>query len=87
MLIKNSIVAGKILTFLEASGRAIFLEELAYYIKEPVHIIQLGVERLVREGLAILDIENSTIRPVYPSTLEEGKDCCNQNYLKTYVFT
>lgn len=62
MLIKNSILAGEILNILDNAKRAVSYEELEYYIEQPLHHIQVGVERLIREGLAFFEIEDNAIK-------------------------
>lgn len=73
MLINNSIIAGEILTLLEKEKRAVSLEELTYHLEEPFHNIQVGVERLVREGLVVLDVENEIVIVERMPNFEEQK--------------
>ncbi len=74
MLIKNSIIAGEILILLEKARRAVSLEELQYHLEEPYHHIQAGVERLIHEGLAVLDIDSGMVKVERFPFFEDQKD-------------
>lgn len=63
MLIRNSIIAGEILDFIESkSGFESTIAELAYYLERPIYAIQTGIERLVQEGLVVFDIDDQIVK-------------------------
>lgn len=61
MLIYNSILAGEILFLLETS-RSLSLEQLVIKLGKPFHDIQLAIERLVEEGLAVIDVDRNIVK-------------------------
>lgn len=62
MLVQNSLIAGEILNILDNAKRAVSYSELAYYTGEPLHHIQVGVERLIRDGLAFFEVEDDVLK-------------------------
>ena len=62
MLIHNSIIAGEILNVLDNAKRAVSFDELKYYVEQPMPHIQAGVERLIREGYAVLEVHDDGMR-------------------------
>ena len=81
MLIENSIMAGQILSLLEKLNRAVTLEEIQFHLEKPFHFIQLGVERLVREGLAVLDVDRSLVRVQTMPNLSKEIEVKKEEYL------
>lgn len=62
MMIQNSILAGDILSILETARRSVSMQELKYLLREPLHRIQAAVERLQREGLAVVDASAARVK-------------------------
>ncbi len=62
MLTLNNILAGEILMLLESARRSLSIAELRYLLNEPAHRIRAAVERLARDGLAVVDNDGALVK-------------------------
>ncbi len=76
MLIQHSIIAGRILTLLDKVNSPISIEKLQDDLNESMISIRGGIERLVKERLAVIDMKDSPVKIVPMSSV------VNQNALR-----
>jgi len=64
MRLNENTIAQEILAFLKKSKNSASLVEITYFLEHPLHDIELGVKKLVSDGLAVLDVEDETVKLV-----------------------
>lgn len=81
MRLNENKIAQEILEFLKNSKDSASLVEITYFLEHPLHDIELGVKKLVSDGLAVLDVEDETVKLVMMPNFDNN--IVNENCMKS----